>query len=330
MKKSYYLYTNGALHRHDNTLQFTASDDVKRDLPIERINDIYIMSEVSLNSALFNFLGANGISVHFFNYYSFYTGSFSPRDTLPAGDLLVKQVDHYSNPDKRLDLAYRFIDAATANIYRNLRYYNGRGKDLNVQMNEISSIRSRLKEAREITELMGYEGMIHKIYYDSWNTIIDQPIDFTKRVKRPPDNMINTLISFVNSLIYTKVLSEIYHTQLNPSISFLHVPGVRRYSLCLDIAEIFKPLLGDRTIFSLLNRNQITPNSFTKDLNALHLTKTASQTIVQYLDERLKKTIYHKDLDKQVSYQYLIRLECYRLIKHILGEKCYEGFQIWW
>ena len=103
----------------------------------------------------------------------------------------------------------------------------------------------------------------------------------------PPDNMINSLISFVNTLIYTKVLSEIYHTQLNPTISYLHEPGVRRFSLSLDIAEVFKPLIGDRLIFSLLNRKQITEDSFTKELNFLHLKKDASKLIVSELEKRL-------------------------------------------
>lgn len=146
----------------------------------------------------------------------------------------------------------------------------------------------------------------------------------------PPDNMINSLIFFVNSLIYAKTLSEIYHTQLNPTISYLHEPGVRRYSLCLDLSEIFKPLIVDRLIFSLLNRNQITEESFTQELNFLHLKKDASKLIVQELEERLKKTIMHKDIDRKVSYQYLIRLEAYKLIKHLIGEKKYEGFRIWW
>lgn len=146
----------------------------------------------------------------------------------------------------------------------------------------------------------------------------------------PPDNMINSLISYVNSLIYAKILSEVYHTQLNPTISYLHEPGVRRYSLCLDVSEIFKPLIGDRLIFSLLNRNQITEESFTKELNFLHLKKDASKLIARELENSLKKTIKHKELGRQVSYQYLIRLELYKLIKHIIGEKEYEGFKIWW
>lgn len=146
----------------------------------------------------------------------------------------------------------------------------------------------------------------------------------------PPDNMINSLISFVNSLIYAKTLSEIYHTQLDPTISYLHEPGFRRYSLCLDISEVFKPLIGDRLIFSLLNKNQITEKSFTKELNFLHLKKEASRLIVTEFEKRMKKTIMHKELGKKVSYQYLIRLEAYKLIKHLIGEKEYEGFRIWW
>jgi len=96
------------------------------------------------------------------------------------------------------------------------------------------------------------------------------------------------------------------------------------------VSEVFKPLIGDRLIFSLLNRKQITEDSFTKELNFLHLKKEASALISRELEERLKKTIMHKELGRQVSYQYLIRLEAYKLIKHLIGEKEYDGFKIWW
>lgn len=257
MKQSFYVYNNGDLKRKDNTLQFTNHDGEKRDIPVERISDIYVMSEMSFNTAFINYISQYGIPMHFFNYYNFYTGSYYPRETLLAGRLLVRQVEHYTDYEKRIVLARKFIEAAA-------------------------------------------------------------------------DNMINSLISFVNTLIYTKVLGELYRTQLNPTISYLHEPGERRFSLSLDLAEVFKPLIGDRLIFSLLNRNQITENSFTKELNFLHLKKDASKLIVSELESRLKKTVMHKELGRQVSYQYLIRLEAYKLIKHLIGEKEYEGFRIWW
>lgn len=330
MERSFYVYNNGRMMRKDNTITFVNEEGNKKDIPIETIRDIYIMSEMDFNTAWINLLAKYGITVHFFNYYSFYVGSFYPREQLLAGKLLVKQVEHYLDYYKRMELAKSFIDAAGDNIYRNLRYYNGRGKDVQAYMNAISDLKKEILKSKNIQELMGYEGNIRKIYYSAWNTIVDQEINFEKRVKRPPDNMINTLISFVNSLIYTKVLSEVYKTQLNPTISYLHEPGERRFSLCLDIAEVFKPILGDRLIFSLLNKNQITEKSFVKNLNGLQLTKEASATIVKELDTKLLTTIKHKELQRDVSYQHLIRLECYKLVKHLLGEKEYKPFKIWW
>ena len=330
MKQSYYIYNSGDLQRKDNTLRFTSYEGEKRDIPVERISDLYVMSEMTFNTAFINYISKYGIPIHFFNYYQFYTGSYYPKESLLAGQLLVKQVEHYTEPARRLLLAQRFVEAAADNIYRNLRYYNGRGKDVSEQMTEINALRKDISKAETIEGLMGIEGNIRKNYYRAWKTIINQEIDFDKRVMHPPDNMINSLISFVNSLIYSKTLSEIYQTQLNPTISYLHEPGVRRFSLCLDISEVFKPLIGDRLIFSLLNRNQITEDSFTKELNFLHLKKEASQTIVREFEAKLKTTIMHKDLNRQVSYQYLIRLEAYKLIKHLIGEKEYEGLRIWW
>ena len=330
MKRSYYIYNNGILKRKDNTLQFQNEDGEKRYIPIETVDEIYVMGEMELNTNLINYLSQYGITTHFFNYYSYYTGSFYPREKNVSGELLVKQVEHYTNQDKRLEIAKKFIDAASYNIYRNLRYYNGRGKDLKEYMDKIESLRKKIYESNSISELMGYEGNIRKIYYESWNTIINQDIQFKKRVKNPPDNAINRLISFVNTLVYTKVLSALYETQLNPTISYLHEPGDRRFSLSLDIAEVFKPIIADRLIFSLFNKNQITEKSFTRNLNYLHLDKDASKMIVSELESRLEKTIKHKELGRSVSYKYLIKLECYKLIKHLIDEKDYDPFKIWW
>ena len=330
MQQSFYVYNNGDLKRKDNTLRFTSYDGEKRDIPIERISDIYVMSEMSFNTTFLSYISQYGIPIHFFNYYNFYTGSFYPKESNLAGQLLVNQVQHYTEYDKRLLIAKKFIQAAADNIYRNLRYYNGRDKNVSDYMKDIDSLRTGLVGVKSIQELMGIEGNIRKKYYAAWSVIINQEIEFDKRVMHPPDNMINSLISFVNSLVYTRTLSEIYHTQLNPTISYLHEPGIRRYSLCLDISEVFKPLIGDRLIFSLLNRKQIKEKSFTKELNYLHLKKDASKLIVSEFEKKMKQTIMHKELGRQVSYQYLIRLEAYKLIKHLIGEKEYEGFRIWW
>lgn len=330
MNQSYYIFSNGQIKRKDNSLQLCKEDGENRDIPIERVKDIYIFSEMTLNTKLLDFLSQNGVMVHFFNYYEFYTGSFCPREKHVSGALLVKQVEYYTDMEKRMEIAREFINGAYDNIYRNLRYYNTRGKDVSKQMKEIETLSSHIKYCKDVQELMGIEGNIRKVYYSAWDTIIDVEIDFEKRTKRPPDNMINTLISFVNSVIYTKVLSEIYKTQANPTISYLHEPSVKRFSLSLDIAEIFKPLIADRLIFSLLNKKIIDENDFDQDVDCIRMKDSVAKKIMEALDARLKTTIKHRDLNRDVSYNHLIRLEVYKLIKHLMGADKYKAFRIWW
>ena len=323
--EKYYIFSNGELKRKDNNIYFN-----DRALKIEMTSDIYLFGEVTLNTKCLNFLGQNKKAVHFFNYYGFYTGSFYPKESNVSGKLLVKQVEYFQDREKRVELAREIIKSASDNIFRNLRYYNGRGKNLKNEMEIIKSYQLELDKAQDVNEIMGIEGNIRKVYYSTWSKIINQEIDFEKRVKRPPDNMINTLISFINTLIYTTCLSEIYKTQLNPTISYLHSPGDRRFSLCLDITEIFKPLIVDRMIFSLLNKNMISEEDFAKESNFYYLKDKGRKKILEEYDKKLKQTITHKELKREVSYQTLIKLECYKLIKHLLNDKKFEGFKIWW
>lgn len=330
MKQNFYIFSNGRLRRQENTIFLEKEDGSRSIIPVENVDAIYAMGEMDLNTKLLNYLAQKGIAVHIFNYYGYYSGSYYPREYLNSGQLLVKQVSHYTSKQKRIELARAFVDAAAFNMLKNLRYYNNRGKDLAEQIGAIEALCKETENADDVDVLMGLEGNIRNTYYKAWPLIIDQKIEFEKRVKQPPDNMVNALISFVNMMVYTTCLAEIYHTQLSPLISYLHEPGERRFSLSLDLAEVFKPILSDRTIFSLLNRQQLAEKDFTKDVGFCHLGESGRKTVVREYDERLKTVITHKKLDRQVTYRYLIRLECYKLAKHIIGEQAYDGFKIWW
>lgn len=330
MSESYYLFSNGTLSRKDNVIRLKKEDGEYKDLKIEVARDVYLFGEVNLNTKCLNYLGQLKIPLHIFNYYGYYTGSFYPKEVNISGKLLIKQVEIYNNPIFRLEVAKEFIRGASSNILRNINYYNNRGKNFVQEISNIKYLIENIETVRTIEELMGVEGNIRKVYYSCWNRIFNQEVDFDKRVKRPPDNMVNALISFINTLVYTSTLSEIYKTQLNPTISFLHSPGERRFSLCLDISEVFKPLISDRMIFSLINKKIITENDFEKESNFCYLKEKSRMKILKEYDERMKKTIRHKKLNRDVSYRHLIRLECYKVIKYIMEGKDYESFKIWW
>jgi len=333
-KVNYFITKDGILKRKQNTVYFTRRDESgeleKRILPIEKIYAIYAHGKISFSSGVVSYLAKHGVPIHFFNKYGFYEASLYPRETLVSGDLLVRQAEHYLNDEKRVELAKKFVEGAMRNIIKNLQYYERTKCRLEDEINQIKFFLEKLDKQRGVSELMAMEGNCREIYYQSFNKIFPEEFRFDKRTKQPPENMVNCLISFGNSLVYSTVLTEIYNTQLNPTISYLHEPSERRFSLALDLAEIFKPLLADRVIFKLINKRIIDENHFVKELNSCLLNDRGKRLFLESYDERLKTTIKHRSLGRNVSYQRLIRLECYKLIKHLIGVKRYEPFVIWW
>jgi CRISPR-associated protein Cas1 len=302
----------------------------RRVIPIEDVDALWVFRELELNARVINFLAQHKVPVHFFNYYGFYSGSFYPREYLNAGYLLVEQVSHYKNKRLRLAIAREFIHSALHNILRNLRYYATRGLDLEAETEGVQVEMLRLTEVESVDELMGCEGRARSSYYQGFSKILRERAEFTKRVRRPPDNPVNALISFTNGLVYAATLTQIYRTQLNPTISFLHEPGARRFSLALDLAEVFKPILADRLIFKLINNRQLSERDFAQDLNCCYLKESGRKLILKEWDGRLQTTIEHRRLRRKVSYERLIRLECYKLVKHLTNVEPYAGFRAWW
>lgn len=334
MKKTFYLFNPGRMSRQDNTLKYTPVDEeghagTPRYLPVEGVNELFIFGSLDANSALFNFLGKHHIVAHFFDYYDNYTGSFMAREYLQAGQMQVRQTQHYLSAKKRIELARAFVAGAAFNLSKNLRYYQNRGRAVDEALMRMEAHVTQLSDAPDVATLMGLEGNIRQAYYEAFGVIVPD-FPFGERSRQPPRNELNALLSFGNMLCYTLCLKQIYHTQLNPTISFLHEPGVRRFSLALDLAEIFKPLLVDRTIFKLINKREIRPQHFRQEVGSCLLKESGRKVFVQAFEERRQETIKHRTLKRSVSYQHLVRLECYKLSKHILGIEAYRPFKAWW
>lgn len=325
--RDYYIFKSGRLRRNENTAEFESASGEKKSLPINDIYCIHLFGEIDLNTKLVVFLNQNGIPLHFYNYYGYYSGSFYPREKLLSGFLIVKQVEHYIDSQKRLAIAREFIDTAIHNILANLEHYKKNGKDVASFIDKIKQEREAINQISDIPELMGVEGRVRDTYYSSFNSFLREGFEFDKRTKMPPQNMINSLISFGNSLVYATVLTEIYHTQLTPTVSYLHQPGERRFSLALDIAEVFKPLIADRVIFNLINNRIIKEEHFLEELNFCYLNEQGRRAFLAEYQKKLDTTINNPRLKRNIGYQRLIRIECFKLVKHLLGEKVYTGLR---
>ena len=328
MGSTRYIMSMGELTRKDNSLCFRKNGR-NIYLPVENTKEIYCLNEISINTKLLDFLAQNHIIVHFFNYYGGYSGSYYPRNHYLSGKLLIKQAEKYQK--ERMEIAKAIVRGIGLNIYEVLyHYYKHDKKEVKKTINWIKQeFLPQVEGAKEIKELLAYEGEVWMHFYGDFKYFLPDDFVMNKRVKRPPDNPINALISFGNTLLYTKTISAIYQTHLDQRISFLHEPSEGRFSLSLDLSEVFKPVIVFRTIFDLVNNRRIqVEKHFERKVNYCILNEEGRKIFVEAFESRMESVFMHTKLKRKVSYRTALKLDCYKLIKNILEEKEFVPFSI--
>lgn len=323
-----YLMSIGELKRKDHSLIFR-NEKGHTYIPVEGVKEIYCLNEINLNSKLLDFLSKAGIVVHFFNYYQHYSGTFYPKEALVSGRLTIKQAQAFGSI--RLNIAKAIVNGVAKNMYYVLYHYFNHGtKELQPFLHWLRKDVPRLLEKElNIKQVLFIEGTIWKRFYESFKLFLPETFLYNKRVRRPPDNPMNALISFGNSLLYTKTISQIYRTHLNQSISFLHEPSEGRFSLSLDLCEVFKPIIVYKTIFENINNRKLQVGKhFDKTLNYCLLNEAGKKIFVQSFEERLQSVFHHPKLKRKVSYQTAIKLDAYKLIKCLIEGTEFVPFDI--
>lgn len=323
-----YIFSMGELKRKDNSIAFR-NEKGNFYIPIQDTRELYCMNEVSFNTKFLDFISKAGITLHLFNYHSNYSGTFYPKEQLVSGDLTIKQSLCFVQ--RRLEIAKAIVQGIALNIYEVLYHYFRHGKkDLKEYLDWLKTdVEKFLSKEITIEQILFIEGQIWSKFYNSFKYFLPEDFILNKRVKRPPDNPINALISFGNTLLYTKTISSIYETHLNQTISFLHSPREGRFSLCLDLCEVFKPIIVFKTIFDLVGKKRLQVNKhFDKSLNYALLNEAGKKIFIDAFETRINETFMHKKLKRKVSFKHCIKLDGYKLIKFILENKEFNPFNI--
>ncbi len=321
-----YIFSMGELKRKDNSIMFK-NEKGNFYIPIQDTRELYCMNEVSFNTKFLDFIGRAGITLHLFNYHNNYCGTFYPKEQLISGNLVVQQSLAFI--ERRLIIAKSIVSAIGKNIHEVLYHYYRHGKkDLKPYLDWLKNdVDKFLNKDINDKQIFFIEGQIWAKFYDSFKYFLPEDFLMNKRVKRPPDNPMNALVSFGNTLLYTKTISAIYNTHLNQSISFLHSPREGRFSLSLDISEVFKPIIVFKTIFDLVGRKKLqVTKHFDKKLNYALLNEDGKKIFIEAFENRINETFMHKKLKRKTSYKNCIKLDGYKLIKAIVENQEFNPF----
>ena len=325
---SYHLINEGILTKRDFNILFEGGEG-KRYIPVETTDALFIYSNVILTGGFLEFVNQAGLNVCVINKYGEKVGSFVPQNNRRNIKTELKQLRMYDSETKRLAMARKLEIAGISNIRANLRYYERRkeSKELQENVDVMSAYIKQLNEAKSINELMLIEAQARQKYYQCFNYILDnKDFNFEKRTRRPPQDPINAMISFGNTLLYQRIANEINRTSLDIRIGIVHAAGSRPESLNLDLADLFKPILVDRAIFTLINRKMISGSDFIEvENNGIYLSKSGKKAFIKEFENKIYQKVKIDGIDR--TYDYVIKREIQNLKRDIETGEVYKPYK---
>jgi CRISPR-associated protein Cas1 len=237
--------------------------------------------------------------------------------------MVLGQARLLDDSQARMDIARRIVSATAFNVRRVI--------DRGLLDRPFGVLETSVAAAATVSQLMGAEGTFRRSAWDVLDTKLPDWLQLAGRSRHPPRNAGNAFISYVNSIVYARVLTAIRLTPLHTGIAFLHSTMERhRHSLALDLAEVFKPLFAERLLLRLSGRRQLKPAHFDSGVNHAMLSEPGRKLIVQTVRDEPATTIRHRRLGRDVAYDELLYLEALRLTRTCLEGTTYQPFRIWW
>lgn len=329
-KPNHHIFADGELSRNEGTLRIDTLEGDIEHLPVESVDSLYLHGQIDFNTRVLGLLNEHAVPIHVFGWKDYYRGSYLPKRDQISGNTTVEQVRAYDSHKRRLRIGHQLIEASIHNMRTNLRYYDNRRGDFSETVDHLEALKESVASTETINDLRAVEGNARKAYYQCFDKILRDPFTLGHREYNPPTNEANATISFLNGMVYTTCVSAIRKTSLDPTVGFVHEPGERRFTLSLDIADIFKPILADRLLFRLVNRQQLSLDDFEEELEGCLLNERGRMTVLEEYEQTLDETIEHPRLKRSVSFKTLVQTDVYSLKKHILTGEPYHATERWW
>ena len=315
------------LHKERETIVIKNGDEKLGQFPIINIAGIFCFGRISVSPYLMGHCAENSIGLVFYTEYGRFLARVQGKTT---GNVLLRREQYRwaDDQEKSLIMARLMVAAKIANtrsiLQREIRNH-GENIALAEAVSKLSSSMRRIKTALNLEEVRGLEGEAATTYFAVFNELLkDEDFTFQKRVRRPPTDPVNAVLSFAYSMITQECASALYGVGLDPYVGFLHRDRPGRLSLALDMLEEFRAPWADRLILTLLNRQQIKEKDFiTESSGAVRLSDDARKLFFKAYQERKQAEIIHPYLKEKVSMGLLPHCQAMLMARHIRGDTQY-------
>ncbi len=315
----------------------------KERIPLVKIDDVAVMGEVTLTASALHLLLEHNIEITFLGHYGQFKGRLSPPFSKNAL-LRMAQYRAHSDMPKRCELARRFVIGKLSNQRTMLQRYQRSKQDVEMMqaidlladivhnlatlsLDEANSMRRLASgdnriEGTPLETILGMEGAGSAAYFQCFGKLMSNQKQwpFARRIKRPPTDPVNSLLSFGYSLLTNQVASVVQLVGFDHFVGYLHSSFYGRPALALDLMEEFRPIIVDSVVLALLNKRMLTPDDFVVELGAYRLKQERRKVLFTKFEERLNEEITHPIFGYKATYRHCIELQARLIAKFVTGE----------
>lgn len=301
-------------------------------VPLVKVSEVVLFGNISLTTPAIKTLLSEGIDVVFLNQDGRYCGRLVGPPT-KFGDLRLWQYLRMQDVTYKLRTAQAIVEAKLSNARTLLLRYNRDLHDtaLTDAADSMHRLIARCGRTETMNSLMGVEGQGAAIYFGVFKRLFKDEWPFEKRVRRPPTDGLNVLLSFGYTLLTHALESAVNLVGLDPYLGLMHVTEYGRPSLALDLVEEFRPIVVDSIVLRVCNERLITPENFTEQDDPerpVLLDDAGRKRFLQEWEARLSLEFTHPLTQERTTYRRCFELQVREMARALQSGEIYRPFRV--
>jgi CRISPR-associated protein Cas1 len=319
----YLLEQGSTLHKDGEVFTVTKDGEVLQKIHAIEVEQVIIFGNVNLTTPVINYLLQHGIDCVFCNSYGKYHGRLISTES-KFGLLRLRQVETILQPEKKLSIAKAIVAGKLQNQRTIIMRYRRELElpQLEQTIKELDAVLKKLDDCPDLGTLHGLEGSAGASYYRSFREVLKQDLGFAARIRRPPTDPVNSLLSFGYTLLVYNIQSAVSIVGLDPFLGFLHSAEPSRPSLVLDLMEEFRPIIVDSLVLWLINTKVMTDEDFEQPEEGgkmVAITQDGIKKFIHHYEQKVQSKIYHPRAGGQTSYRHCFELQAREMAQIILN-----------
>lgn len=287
------------------------------------VAQLSVFGHVQVSTEALGRLWARGVPVLWFSYGGWLNG-WAQAEPSRYVELRRRQIIVHGQGG--LDIATSMLAGKVRNC-RTLLMRNSRDAVDDGVVRTLKELEKALPSAPTRTSAMGLEGTAARLYFGEFAGMVSATAEPLARAfraegrnRRPPRDPLNCLLSFCYGLLVKDLVAVCLGVGLDPFIGVLHSARFGRPSLALDLAEEFRPLIGDSVVLQVLNNGEVGERDFVHRSRGVMLTQEGRKAVIAAYERRLDVQVRHPVFGYQISYRRVIDVQARLLAAVMVGE----------